>query len=38
MLHGGPAGLVATNPLMPFAWLATAPAARRYVVGWAGRT
>ena len=26
------------NPLMPLAWLATAPAARRYVVGWAGRS
>ncbi len=38
VLHGGPAGLVATNPLMPFVWLATAPAARRYIVGWAGRT
>ncbi len=37
VLHGGPAGLIASNPLMPFAWLATAPAARRYVVGWAGR-
>jgi hypothetical protein len=38
VLHGGPAGLIASNPLMPFVWLATAPAARRYVVGWAGRT
>ena len=38
VLHGGPAGLVATNPMMPFVWLATAPAARRYIVGWAGRT
>lgn len=37
VLHGGPVGLIASNPLMPFAWLATAPAARRYVVGWAGR-
>ena len=27
-----------TNPLLPLAWLATAPAARRYVVGWAGRS
>ncbi len=37
VLHGGPTGLVASNPLMPLMWLATAPAARRYVVGWAGR-
>jgi hypothetical protein len=37
VLHGGPAGLVASNPMMPLVWLATAPAARRYVVGWAGR-
>lgn len=38
VLHGGPAGLLASNPLMAVVWLATAPAARRYVVGWAGRT
>ncbi len=38
VLHGGPAGLIASNPMMPFVWLATAPAARRYVVGWAGRS
>ena len=38
VLHGGPAGLVASNPTMPLVWLATAPAARRYVVGWAGRS
>jgi hypothetical protein len=38
VLHGGAAGLIASNPLMPFVWLATAPAARRYVVGWAGRS
>jgi hypothetical protein len=38
VLHTGPAGLIASNPLMPFVWLATAPAARRYVVGWAGRS
>jgi hypothetical protein len=37
VLHGGQTGLIASNPLMPFVWLATAPAARRYVVGWAGR-
>jgi hypothetical protein len=38
VLHGGPAGLVASNPMMPLVWLATAPAARRYVVGWSGRS
>ncbi|MGH2893274.1 MAG: hypothetical protein ACRDPM_08395 [Solirubrobacteraceae bacterium] len=38
VLHGGAAGLLATNPLMPVVWLATAPGARRYIVGWAGRT
>jgi hypothetical protein len=38
VLHGGSAGLIASNPLMPFVWLATAPSARRYVVGWAGRS
>ena len=38
VLHGGPAGLIASNPPMPLVWLATAPAARRYVVGWAGRS
>jgi hypothetical protein len=37
VLHEGPAGLVFTNPLLPAAWLWTAPAARRYVVGWDGR-
>src|SRR5947209_12870744 len=38
VLHRGAASLVATNPALPLVWLATAPAARRYVVGWAGRT
>jgi hypothetical protein len=38
VLHRGPAGLILTNPLLPLAWLTTAPAARRYVVGWDGRT
>jgi hypothetical protein len=36
VLHGGPAGLVLTNPLLPLTWAVTAPAARRYVAGWAG--
>ncbi|HEX4010140.1 MAG TPA: hypothetical protein VHX62_09035 [Solirubrobacteraceae bacterium] len=38
VLHPGTAGLAFTNPLLPLAWLATAPAARRYVVGWDGRS
>jgi hypothetical protein len=36
VLHRGALGLSFTNPLLPVAWLATAPAARRYVAGWAG--
>jgi hypothetical protein len=36
VLHGGPVGLALTNPLLPVTWLLTAPAARRYVAGWAG--
>jgi hypothetical protein len=38
VLHRGPVGLILSNPLLPLAWLTTAPAARRYVVGWDGRT
>lgn len=37
VLHGGAVGLTLTNPLVPLLWLSTAPAARRYVAGWAGR-
>jgi hypothetical protein len=37
VLHDGVAGLVLTNPVLPLSWLTTAPAARRYVVGWDGR-
>ena len=37
VLHGGPIGLALSHPLVPLIWLATAPAARRYVAGWAGR-
>ena len=37
VLHDGLAGMVLTNPLFPMSWLATAPASRRYVVGWSGR-
>lgn len=36
VLHGGLLGLGLTNPLLPVQWLATEPAARRYVAGWAG--
>jgi hypothetical protein len=36
VLHRGTLSLSMTNPLLPLAWLATAPAARRYVAGWAG--
>jgi hypothetical protein len=36
VLHGGTFGLALTNPLLPLTWLVTAPAARRYVAGWAG--
>ena len=37
VLHDGPAGLAMSHPLVPVMWLTTAPAARRYVAGWAGR-
>ena len=37
VLHDGMAGMILTNPLFPLSWLATGPAARRYVVGWSGR-
>jgi hypothetical protein len=38
VLHGSMASLSLANPVLPMAWLATAPAARRYVAGWAGET
>jgi hypothetical protein len=37
VLHGHAASLVLANPLMPLVWWSAAPAARRYVAGWAGR-
>jgi hypothetical protein len=37
VLHRSPAGLIFANPLWPLTWATTAPAARRYTVGWAGR-
>ncbi|MGI8505567.1 MAG: hypothetical protein ACR2MK_01975 [Solirubrobacteraceae bacterium] len=36
VLHGSVASLTMTNPALPLVWLMTAPAARRYVAGWAG--
>jgi hypothetical protein len=36
VLHRTAASLSLAKPLMPLAWFATAPAARRYVAGWAG--
>ena len=36
VFHPGVASLAVARPLMPFAWVATAPAARRYVAGWSG--
>jgi hypothetical protein len=38
VLHSSTLGLSLTNPLLPLAWLATDPAARRYVAGWTGAT
>jgi hypothetical protein len=36
VLHSGVGSLAMTNPSLPLVWLLTAPAARRYVAGWAG--
>jgi hypothetical protein len=36
VLHRGTTALALTNPLLPLTWMTTAPAARRYVAGWAG--
>jgi hypothetical protein len=36
VLHRSAGSLSLTNPLLPLAWVATAPSARRYVTGWAG--
>jgi hypothetical protein len=35
VLHRGALRLALTNPLLPLGWITTAPAARRYVAGWA---
>src|SRR5947209_17011807 len=37
VLHDSVGGLSFAAPLLPLQWATTAPAARRYVVGWAGR-
>jgi hypothetical protein len=37
VVHGSPASLTASNPLLPLRRLATAPASRPYVAGWVGR-
>jgi hypothetical protein len=37
VIHDSPWSLIAANPLMGLTWTATAPAARRYLAGWAGR-
>jgi hypothetical protein len=36
VLHRHPVALSLSNPTMPLRWLVTAPAARRYIAGWAG--
>ena len=36
VLHRSTTSLWLARPLLPVAWLATAPAARRYLAGWAG--
>jgi hypothetical protein len=35
VLHRSVASLTLTNPTLPLTWMMTAPAARRYVAGWA---
>jgi hypothetical protein len=37
VFHPSAASLAVARPLLPVAWLAAAPAARRYVAGWSGR-
>jgi hypothetical protein len=36
VLHDGTASLWMAAPLLPLAWVATSPASRRYLAGWAG--
>jgi hypothetical protein len=37
VFHSGVASLLIACPMVPLAWFAAAPAARRYVAGWSGR-
>jgi len=37
VLHRSAGSLSLARPVVPMAWLATAPAARRYLAGWVGR-
>ena len=37
VLHRSPTSLALARPVVPLAWLATAPASRRYLAGWASR-
>jgi hypothetical protein len=37
VFHSGAASLSIACPMVPLAWVAAAPAARRYVAGWSGR-
>jgi hypothetical protein len=37
VFHSGPASLSVACPMVPLAWAAAAPAARRYLAGWSGR-
>jgi hypothetical protein len=37
VIHDSPWSLVAAHPTLAVTWLATAPAARRYLAGWVGR-
>lgn len=37
VLHGSMASLSIARPVMPVAWILTAPPARRYLGGWCGR-
>ncbi|MFZ0975107.1 MAG: hypothetical protein WAN22_22970, partial [Solirubrobacteraceae bacterium] len=37
VFHSGVTSLSVACPMVPLAWAAAAPAARRYVAGWSGR-
>lgn len=37
VFHSGTASLSIACPMVPLAWIAASPAARRYVAGWSGR-